>query len=276
MSAIAKHLDILKEKVFQTEKKWPQFDLLLDDIQSLANEIEPGKAVVCFERTLLYGGFSLIAPFFVSSKLKFHSIDCSPPSADERGAYNKKMVDDSRFIKIKHTSRATISNTKLEAECADLVLIPNLVHHVEDQDLLFKELNRITKKNGMIYIFEPLVRELHQEPDDFLRYTPYGLETLLKKHGFETINRSTTGGPFEVISYCWLQALEYLPTEERKGYEKWFYDKHFNELLRLNQHFTKNLERNHTSFPTAYSVKAKKFNVLWQKNNRDHPSEIWL
>ena len=94
------------------------------------------------------------------------------------------MVDDSRFIKIKHTSRATISNTKLEAECADLVLIPNLVHHVEDQDLLFKELNRITKKNGMIYIFEPLVRELHQEPDDFFKIHTIWAGNSIKKTWF--------------------------------------------------------------------------------------------
>ena len=258
MKAIQEHIDLLEEKVFQIETKWPQFKLLINDLKKLSTGLKPGSQVVCFERTLLYGGFSLIAPIFKKEGINFQSIDCSPSSADERGAYNSSMVEDRRFIKVKFTKRAAMENTGLQEACADLVLVPNLVHHVKKQDKLFAELNRIAKPKGQLYIFEPLVRELHQEPDDFLRYTPYGLKYSLEQSGFGAITHNTTGGPFETISYCWLQALEYLPDNERQKYEKWFHEKHFKELLQLDRDFSKNLSRNYTSFPTAYSLMATK------------------
>ena len=45
---------------------------------------------------------------------------------------------------------------------------------------------RILKKNGKVYIFEPLVRELHQVPEDYYRITPYGFKKLLRKYGFSS------------------------------------------------------------------------------------------
>ncbi|MBL75650.1 MAG: hypothetical protein CL763_01815 [Chloroflexi bacterium] len=255
-SPVDLHLDILSKKIFQTEDKWPQFELLLTDLQELAAATKPEQIIVSLERTLLYGGYSLIAPLF--SNGSFISVDCSPESAEDRGAYNYKMVDDPSFIKHQFDVRAVVDDTKIENESTDLLLIPNLVHHVADQDGMFKEAYRILKPGGTLYIFEPLVRELHQIPDDFLRYTPYGLAGQMEKFGFQVQDSRHHGGPFEVISYCWFQALEYIPEDERSKFETWFKEKHFKELMELDQKYPQNLSRRHTSFPTSFSVFAKK------------------
>ena len=55
----------------------------------------------------------------------------------------------------------------------DLILVPNLMHHIPDIEIFFTQIKDILKKNNIVY-FEPLVRELHQEPDDYYRITPYG------------------------------------------------------------------------------------------------------
>lgn len=250
------HLKVLRDKVFQIETKWPHFKLLLDDLVRLSEVIQSGKTIVAMERTLLYGGNSLIAPLFQNHE--FISVDCSPETADERGAYNKNMVADEHFISIKSTRRGEETDTGLSHNCADVVLVPNLVHHVANQDKLFSEISRICKPGGLVYVFEPLVRELHQMPDDYLRYTPFGMMKIMGEKGLKAKPFRSEGGPFSVIAYCWTQALQYLPEDEREEKEEWFYNHHFRELSALDSKYQKNLMRPHTSFPMAFSIEAVK------------------
>jgi SAM-dependent methyltransferase len=250
------HLALLREKVFQTETKWPQFDLMLDDMRRFADALPPGARVVALERTLLYGGISLFAPLF--HRQDFVSLDCSPQTATKRGSYNAAMVDDQRCVRVPSTRQALPEETGCATGEADLVMVPNLVHHVRDQRGLFAEIARILKPGGQGYIFEPLVRELHQAPDDYLRYTPWGFQAQVEDAGLIFERFVPTGGPFTAIAYCWVQALEYFPPDQRPDMERWFYGKHFPELLAWEAQHPRNLARKHTTFPTAYSIFFRK------------------
>lgn len=250
------HFAVLAERVFQVETKWPHFRLLLNDIRKLAAEVTPGMTVVSLERGLLYGGCSLMAPAFHNSD--FLSLDCSPDSADDRGAYNHAMIDDPRFLFVAGTHRAPIEATGLGDGIADLVLVPNLVHHIADQTALFSEMARITRPGGRVYVFEPLVRELHQMPDDYLRYTPFGLQQVLRAAGLEPGDFELEGGPFSAVAYCWAQALEYLPADQRETMARWFYEEQFPQLMDWDARYTENLQRKHTAFPMSFSIIADK------------------
>lgn len=250
------HAAVLAERVFQVETKWPHFARLLADIRALAGEMPAGSAVASLERGLLYGGCSLIAPFFQDQA--FHALDCSPQSAEDRGAYNAAMEDDPRFLFVPGARRVDVSDTGLDEGSMDLVLVPNLVHHVADQDALFAELARVTRPGGRVYIFEPLLRELHQAPDDYLRWTPFGMARAMRAAGLEPGEPMTAGGPFEAIAYCWVQALEYFPDDKRDEMAAWFYEKHMPELMAWDETHTQNNLRDHTSFPVAYSITARK------------------
>lgn len=253
---IALHRQMLAEKVFQVESKWPQFGLLLDDCDKLSKVLPKNSTIVCMERTLLYGGISLFAPLF--SQHEFISLDCSPGSSDGRGAYNKSMVDDARCLVVESAARGLPEATGLPDDFADLVMVPNLVHHVKDQEGMFAEIARIMKPGGRGYIFEPLLRELHQAPDDYLRYTPFGLQRMIERADLEFSSYEATGGPFTAIAYCWVQALEYFPDSARAVMERWFYDTHFAQLRKWDEENPLNHKRKHTSFPTAYSVQFTK------------------
>jgi SAM-dependent methyltransferase len=205
---------------------------------------------------LLYGGYSLLGPYFYRQDLV--SIDCSPPSADKRGSYNSYMVDDERFISMPISRRASVQNTGLESGIADLVVVPNLVHHIADQEALFDETARVVKPGGAAYVFEPLVRELHQEPDDYLRYTPYGIKRVLEGRGFEIKQMRQQGGAFSAVAYCWTQALECLPESKREEMSRWFYQEHFPQLMHWDEQYPRNLARKHTTFPMSFSVLAVK------------------
>lgn len=250
------HFAVLSERVFQVETKWPHFRQLLRDVRKLASEATPQMTVVSLERGLLYGGCSLIAPFF--HHCEFLSVDCSPDSADDRGAYNGAMIDDPRFLFVPGTHRAPIEATGLSDAIADLVLVPNLVHHIADQAALFAEMARITRPGGQVYVFEPTVRELHQMPDDYLRYTPFGLQRVLREAGLEPGDFELEGGPFSAVAYCWAQALEYLPADQRAVMARWFYEEQFPQLMDWDARYTENLVRKHTEFPMAFSIIADK------------------
>lgn len=246
------HQRMLEERVFQVETKWPHFRRLLADVRALSRELPAGARVVGMERTLLYGGISLFAPFF--HRQDFVSLDCSPGSADGRGAYNKDMIDDARCLVVPTTTRAAPERTGLPAATVDLVMVPNLVHHVPDQRGLFAEIARLLKPGARGYIFEPLVRELHQAPDDYLRYTPWGFERQIAEAGMVYESFVPEGGPFQAIGYCWTQALEYFPPDKRGEMQRWFYEQHMPELMAWDASYRDNLVRKHSSFPMAYSI----------------------
>jgi SAM-dependent methyltransferase len=253
--ALDLHQKILAEKVFQVDRL-PHFELLLNEVRVLANTTPEKACVVSLERGLLYGGLSLIGPFFHAQN--FISIDCSPQSADDRGAYNQDKVVDPNFLKVAITDRAPIEKTGLNENSADLVLVPNLVHHIGDQNALFTEMARITKPGGLVFVFEPTLRELHQIPDDFLRYTPYGMQRIMQEVGLIPQETKLEGGPFSAIGYCWLQALEYLPEEQRAKTSEWFFNEHWPQLKAWDEQHTENKVRKHTKFPVGFSILAKK------------------
>lgn len=250
------HVDLLRERVFDSARNLPQFDLLFAELIALAGQCGPDTTVVALERTLLYGRNPFAALFRGSH---FVSLDCSPSSADGRGAYNARLVDDPRFLDVPHEARRCPPERLDQPDAsADLVIIPNLVHHVRDQAGMFSEAHRVLRPGGRVYVFEPLLRELHQEPDDYLRYTPYGLADALTRVGFVSMSESRTGGPFSAIVYCWLQALQYVPESDRPRLERWFHDDHLPELMRMDASHRDNLVRRWTSFPTAFSVTGAK------------------
>ena len=253
---VDQHLAFLKEQIFFTGTKWPQFERMLSDIVQLEAELDSGSDVVILERAYIYGGDSLFAPLF--QRHNVIAIDCEIPSTAERRGFQASWMNDPRCIHIQADKRAPISDTGLPSGCADIVLVPNVVHHEPQQAAMFAEIARLLRPGGKGYIFEALLRELHQIPDDFVRYTPFGFERMFADAGLKMTEWRPTGGPFEAIAYCWIQALQYFPESERPAREKWFFEEHLPELRALDQEHPKNLFREHTSFPVAYSLYFEK------------------
>lgn len=78
----------------------------------------------------------------------------------------------------------------------DAIICTEVLEHVENPEKVLKELKRVLKKNGKLYITVPQSWKLHQEPYNFFYFTKYGLNLLLKKAGFSEIKISKKGGYF--------------------------------------------------------------------------------
>lgn len=248
------HEKILRNEIFFTKKKWPHFDLLFQDIKNLSKIFNKKEVVVSLERNRLYGGISLFAPFFSQ---KFISVDCYTEKLFKRGSYNKHLVRNNKLIKHNTSYTFHYKKIKLKKNSAKLILIPNLLHHIEDVDHLISQSKKILKKNGFIYIFEPLIRELHQVPEDYGRFTPYGLKEKLKKLGFKNFKIKLNGGPFTAAAYCWDQAIQYLTPKKRIRENKWL-NKRISYFKKLDKKYKKNLIRKNTIFPMSFSILAQK------------------
>ena len=66
----------------------------------------------------------------------------------------------------------------------DVVLLLEVLEHVPDDGLVLREIHRVLKAGGRLYISVPFVYPLHDVPADFRRYTLYGLRLLLDRAGF--------------------------------------------------------------------------------------------
>ncbi len=247
---LEKHEKYLREKVFYTNSKWPHFNLIFKDLKKFAKNSKKNSVIVSLERNSLYGGISLFAPFFF--KQSFISVDCVSPKLKKRGAYNQIKAKSEVIIKQKNY-QFNYKEIKLPNNFADLIIIPNLMHHIDDIEILFKQIKKILKKNGKVYIFEPLVRELHQMPEDYFRITPFGFKKLLKKYGFSNFKINFDGGPFTAIGYCWDQAIQFLPKNLRNRKETWL-KRQFSQFISMDKKYTKNFVRKNTIFPMSFSI----------------------
>ena len=138
-----KHEKFLREEVFYTNSKWSHFNLIFKDIKRFAQETKKNSTILSLERNSLYGGVSLFAPFFY--KQSFVSVDCVSSKLKKRGAYNRVNVKNN-FISMKKNYQFNYKKIKLPNSFADLIIVPNLMHHIDDVEVLLKQIKRILKK----------------------------------------------------------------------------------------------------------------------------------
>ena len=85
-----------------------------------------------------------------------------------------------------------------ENEHFDSIFSSEVFEHVFDIDPILDEINRVLKPGGKILISLPFAWNEHEIPNDFGRYTSFGIIHLLEKHGFEII-RLTKSGHFAAV-----------------------------------------------------------------------------
>lgn len=83
----------------------------------------------------------------------------------------------------------------------DNILLFNAVYIIKDREKLFKEINRILKDNGVLFIASPFIANEMKQPDDFCRLTAQGLEFELNKAGFNNIKIKRFGERFTSSIY---------------------------------------------------------------------------
>lgn len=110
--------------------------------------------------------------------------------------------------------------TRLDA-IADLAALPfpassfdaclNIVtlEHIAEPLAALREIGRVLVPGGRLLLVVPHEWEVHQAPNDYFRFTRYGVEHLLRAAGFGEIRIEPAGGYFRLLSRRLLNGLRF-------------------------------------------------------------------
>jgi SAM-dependent methyltransferase len=85
-----------------------------------------------------------------------------------------------------------------ENEYFDSVFSSEVLEHVFNLSEILQEINRVMKQGGNLLLTVPFSWDEHEIPNDFGRYTSYGIKYILEQHGFE-IDRIRKIGHFNEV-----------------------------------------------------------------------------
>jgi SAM-dependent methyltransferase len=82
----------------------------------------------------------------------------------------------------------------LESCSIDCAMATEVLEHCAEPGKLLSEINRVLKPGGFFFCTVPFVWPLHEVPNDYYRYTPYALRSLLVEAGFSAVQLKAHGG----------------------------------------------------------------------------------
>jgi len=108
-------------------------------------------------------------------------------------------------------SKSLHGNDHLDAECDltkelpfadrsfDTILLSDVLEHIPTPERLWHEMARLLKPGGKLLLNVPFFYWLHEEPNDFYRYTKHALRCFAEATGFEVILIKEVGGAPEIV-----------------------------------------------------------------------------
>jgi SAM-dependent methyltransferase len=104
---------------------------------------------------------------------------------------NEYVGIDIESAKARHHSKADIffngDLLPFESDHFDSIICTQVLEHVFEPDQFFNEIGRVLKPGGRLLLTTSFVWDEHEPPADFARYTSFGLEHLLTRHGFVVV-----------------------------------------------------------------------------------------
>ena len=92
----------------------------------------------------------------------------------------------------------------------DSVLCSEVLEHVFNLNEILQEINRVMKPGAKFLITVPFSWDEHEIPNDFGRYTSYGIKYILEQHGFEIDKSVKIGNFIAVIGQLRIMYLHHL------------------------------------------------------------------
>ena len=82
----------------------------------------------------------------------------------------------------------------------DSVLLTEVLEHCPRPAEVLKEISRVLKNGGFLFLTVPFIWPIHTVPHDEFRYTPFALRRLLEQAGFANAKIEATGGRHAVLA----------------------------------------------------------------------------
>lgn len=123
------------------------------------------------------------------------------------------------FFELKHDYICTSENIPVEDASYDKVLLIQVLEHIEYPIKTMKEVCRILKPGGMIYLSVPQGAGDHFSPYHFYNFTQFGLKSVLRDSGFEIDYHYRLDG---IFTYVANRLAKIGPILEESHANKWY------------------------------------------------------
>lgn len=86
------------------------------------------------------------------------------------------------------------------SDCSvDTAILTEVLEHCPDAAAVLREVYRVLRPNGFLFLTVPFVWPIHCVPHDEFRYTPFSLRRILEDVGFSSSSIEATGGRHAVL-----------------------------------------------------------------------------
>lgn len=117
-----------------------------------------------------------------------------PPTGSDRTQIDATIYADSTHL-------------PLRDRCADTVLTTQVLEHVPEPLRMLREAHRVLRPGGKLIMTAPFVWGEHETPQDFYRYTSYGLRYLLGRASLRVLDVFPLDGLYAVLGQMYLDEL---------------------------------------------------------------------
>jgi SAM-dependent methyltransferase len=116
--------------------------------------------------------------------------DWSGKTVGEVGGSNgalRSFVSDARYRQLTYPEYDVQNLQQVQDNEFDLVILDQVLEHLPNPDLAMREIHRVLKPNGFAIVTTPFLVPVHRGTNfgDYYRWTPQGMETFLRRSGFE-------------------------------------------------------------------------------------------
>ena len=132
-------------------------------------------------------------------------LDVGGKKDNKRGRFRPPLdkVESWEYLNIDESTNpdyyCSADNIPVEDESFDIVMLAEVLEHLENPMDVLKECKRVLKKDGKLIITMPFLYPKHADPYDFQRWTDYKLDNELHKIGFSSVDITPMGSVFAVI-----------------------------------------------------------------------------
>ncbi|MBT6053567.1 MAG: class I SAM-dependent methyltransferase [Lentimicrobiaceae bacterium] len=118
---------------------------------------------------------------------------------NKRNEYESCDMQDSFHSDVEYDIVSSIYDIPRNDSSYDIVLMLQVLEHIEFPVKALKEINRILKKGGVLFLSVPQAAGDHFAPYHYFNYTQYGLDSVLKRAGFEIMSMDRLEGMFVYV-----------------------------------------------------------------------------
>ena len=93
----------------------------------------------------------------------------------------------------------------------DTVILSDVLEHVPDPELLWREMARLLAPEGCVIANVPFLYGVHEAPHDYYRYTEFALLRLAQGAGFGVVYLTSVGGSLHVLADLMAKHLAHVP-----------------------------------------------------------------